>query len=159
MNGPKRTTAILSVLTILGIVASSAVLVGGLQASEKAPSSVPAVSLPPGCVRPAGGFLIIASIYGYNDSALEGAGPSKLWPVITVNQGQEVRITVCNVDDTQSHGFQVDRYFDSSIESLAPGKVLTVSFVATTAGNFPIYCAIFCSIHLFMEYGMLRVMS
>ncbi len=149
----------LTILTILGVLASTAVLVDGVRASQGAAASLPAVNLPPGCVKPAGGYLILASQYGYNDSVLEGAGPSKLWPVIYVAMGQDVKITVCNVDTTQSHGFQVSNYFDNSIESLAPGKVLTVSFVATKEGNFPIYCAIFCSIHLFMDYGMLRVTS
>ena len=152
-----RTVLILTALTIAGVVASSVVLVGGLRTSEGVANSLPAVSLPVRCLKPTGGFLIIASEYGYNDSVLEGAGPSKAWPVITVVQGQTVKITVCNVDDTQSHGFQINNYFDGQIESLAPGGVLNVVFVANKAGDFPIYCAIFCSIHLFMEYGLLRV--
>jgi len=154
-----RTSLILTALTIAGLVASSAVLIGGLRSSRSASSSIPAIRLPAGCVKPAGGYLIIASAYGYNDSVLEGAGPSKAWPVITVAQGQKVDITVCNVDSTQSHGFQISKYYDGSIVSIAPSKVINVSFVATDAGTFPIYCAIFCSIHLFMEYGQLRVSS
>ncbi|MDA4123440.1 MAG: hypothetical protein OK456_09705 [Thaumarchaeota archaeon] len=159
MGRTSRTTLVLVVLTLLGISASSIVLIGGVKSSQNAATTLPTVKLPAGCVRPSGGFLIIMSEYGYNNSVLEGAGPSKLWPVIVVTQGQDVKITVCNVDTTQSHGFQVSNYFENTIESLAPGKVLTVSFVATKEGNFPIYCAIFCSIHLFMEYGMLRVTS
>jgi heme/copper-type cytochrome/quinol oxidase subunit 2 len=157
MGRTSRTVLILTVLTIAGIAASSIVLVGGLRASQGAATTLPAVSLPTGCVRPAGGFLIVMSEYGYNDSVLQGAGPSKAWPVITVTQGQTVKITVCNVDDTQSHGFQISNYFDGAIESLAPGKVLTLSFIADKAGTFLIYCAIFCTIHLFMESGQLRV--
>jgi len=148
---------VLAALTITGMVASSAVLVGGLRASQGASSAFPTVALPAGCVRPAGGFLIIASQYGYNDSVLEGAGPSKAWPVIAVAVGQTVKIVVCNVDTIESHGFQVGTYFDKTIESIAPGQVLDVSFVAAKSGTFPIYCAIFCAIHLFMEYGQLRV--
>lgn len=151
------TSLVLAILTIAGLIASSAVLVGGLHASESAAAALPAVKLPPGCVRPAGGFLIIASQYGYNDSVLEGAGPSKAWPVISVAQGQTVDITVCNIDTSESHGFQVGTYFDKTVESISPGQVLDVSFVADKAGTFPIYCAIFCAIHLFMEYGQLRV--
>jgi FtsP/CotA-like multicopper oxidase with cupredoxin domain len=147
----------LAMLTLAGLVASTAVLVGGLHASESGGTPLPAVSLPPGCVRPAGGFLIIAGPYGYNDSVLEGAGPTKAWPVITVKEGQTVNITVCNVDKTQSHGFEVGMYYDKSVYSIAPGKWMSVSFVATKAGTFPIYCAIFCTIHLFMEYGQLHV--
>ena len=160
MAQTSRATLILTALTIVGVVASSIVLVGGLRASQNASSTLPVVSLPPGCVRPAGGFLIIASEYGYNDSVLEGAGPAKAWPVITVTQGETVNITVCNVDKTQSHGFQISNYFDSAIEAVGPGQVLHVpTFVASRTGTFQIYCAIFCTIHLFMEYGQLRVTS
>lgn len=151
------TSLTLAILTIAGLVASSAVLVGGLHASQTGGAPLPTAELPAGCVRPAGGFLIIASQYGYNDSVLEGAGPTKAWPVISVAQGETVEITVCNVDPVESHGFQVGTYFDKSVESIAPGKVVSVSFVADKSGTFPIYCAIFCAIHLFMEYGQLRV--
>jgi hypothetical protein len=154
------TNMVLAALTVAGLIASSIVLVEGLRASEGASSALPAVSLPSGCVRPAGGFLIIASQYGYNDSVLEGAGPSKAWPVISVSLGQTVKIVVCNVDTIESHGFEVGTYFDKTIESIAPGQVLDVPpFVADKAGSFPIYCAIFCAIHLFMEYGQLQVSS
>jgi len=153
------TNVILAALTVAGLAVSSAVLMGGLRTSQSASTALPAVALPSGCVKPAGGFLIIASQYGYNDSVLEGAGPSKAWPVIAVSLGQTVKIVVCNVDTIESHGFQVGSYFDKTIESLAPGHVLDVSFVADKGGTFPIYCAIFCAIHLFMEYGQLRVSS
>jgi len=156
---PSTKNLILATLTIAGVLASSVVLVEGLRASESAASALPAVVLPAGCVRPAGGFLIITSQYGYNDSVLEGAGPAKAWPVVAVNQGQTVKITVCNIDRIESHGFQVGSYYDKTIVSIAPGQVVSVSFVASQAGTFPIYCAIFCAIHLFMEYGQLRVSS
>ena len=157
MRKTSRTTLLLAMVTIAGVAASSVVLVEGLYSSQGQGVALPSIKLPQGCVRPAGGYLIISSKYGYNDSVLEGAGPSKLWPVINVTQGQEVKITICNVDNTQSHGFQIQQYYDGSIESLAPGKVLTVAFVATKPGSFAIYCAIFCSVHLFMEYGLLKV--
>ncbi|HXW37415.1 MAG TPA: hypothetical protein VEJ36_05900 [Nitrososphaerales archaeon] len=146
-------------LTVAAVVASSVVLLAGLRASQSASTPLPAVTLPQGCVKPQGGYLIIASKYGYNNSVLEGAGPSKHWPVINVTLGQEVNITVCNVDTTESHGFQVGTFLESPIEYISPGQVITVSFVADRAGDFPIYCAIFCYIHLFMEYGQLRVVS
>ena len=158
--GPKsRTGLVLTVLTMAGVVASAIVLAGGVANSNSLAASLPSLSLPPGCVRPEGGYLIIMSEYGYNDSVLEGAGPTKAWPVITVNEGSTVDITICNADKVQAHGFQIATYFDSQIEALAPGQVLRVSFVATRAGTFQIYCAIFCTIHLFMEYGQLRVES
>ena len=146
-------------VTILGVVASALVLVGGLKASESAQAQISQITLPVGCSRPAGGFLVIMSEYGYNDSILEGAGPTKAWPVITVDEGASVNITVCNLDQAQSHGFQIASYFDTKLESIAPGQVLHVSFIATKTGVFQIYCAIFCTIHLFMQYGQLRVMA
>ena len=154
-----RTNMLLAALTIAGLFASSVVLVEGLRTSESAASAFPTLVLPAGCVRPAGGFLIIASEYGYNDSVLNGAGPSKAWPLISVTQGQTVNITVCNADTHESHGFQVSKYDDKTIVSVAPGQVVSVSFVASQVGTFSIYCAIFCAIHIFMEYGQLRVSS
>ena len=148
-------------LTVLGVFASSIVLVGGFRASESAATVAAPLpkELPQGCVKPPGGFLVIQSEYGYNDSILEGAGPSKPWPVITVTQGQNVTITICNIDMKESHGFQISHYYDSYIVSVSPGRVLTISFMANETGAFDIYCAIFCSIHPFMQYGELRVLS
>lgn len=158
MHSPSKSTLAITVLTILGVAASSGVLLGGFLQSHQA-SVAPVPKLPSGCAKPQDGFLVIASEYGYNDSILEGAGPAKHWPVINVTLGQSVTIVVCNVDTLQSHGFQIGNYFDQTIESIAPGQVITVSFVADKAGDFPIYCDIFCSIHLFMQYGQLRVLS
>ena len=104
-----------------------------------------------------GGYLIVMSRYGYNDSILEGAGPTKAWPVIAVAQNTVVNITVCNTDAAEAHGFQVSNYYDSEIVAVAPGHVLHVSFTASKVGTFRIYCAIFCAIHLFMQYGELEV--
>lgn len=115
----------------------------------------PAVGLPSGCAKPANGFLIIASNLGFNDSVDHGV-PANSWPVISVKQGQQVDIVVCNTD-VEAHGFQVTHYFDSSIESLAPGQVFHVSFVASQAGDFKMYCSIFCTVHTFMQSGLLRV--
>ena len=113
-------------------------------------------SLPSGCTKPAGGFLIIASNQGYNDSIGHGA-PNKNWPIITVHKGQTVSITVCNTD-TQAHGFQITYYYDSFIQSIAPNTVLHVPpFVANETGSFRIYCDIFCTIHIFMQSGELIV--
>jgi hypothetical protein len=112
-------------------------------------------TLPAGCVKPSGGFLIIASNTGYNDSVGHGA-PASTWPVVTVTQGQTVDIVVCNIDSV-AHGFQISHYYESQIESVGPGQALHVSFVATQAGNFQIYCAILCEVHPYMQSGQLRV--
>jgi hypothetical protein len=154
-----RTALILAMITVLGVLASSAVLVEGLRVSEAAAAALPTSGLPQGCVKPPGGYLVIQSEYGYNDSILEGAGPTKPWPVITVTQGQTVEITICNVDLGESHGFQINHYYDKSIVTVFPDHMLTITFVANETGVFDIYCAIFCAIHPFMQYGELRVMA
>ena len=114
------------------------------------------VKLPAGCVKPADGFLIVASERGYNDSVDHGV-PQNPWPVVNVQEGQNVTIVVCNVDPGEAHGFQIDNYFDSRTISLAPGQVLTVSFVPNKVGIFRIYCNIFCAIHWAMQSGELVV--
>ncbi len=111
--------------------------------------------LPSDCVRPAGGFLIVASSLGYNESMAHGA-PSQNWPVMDIQEGSNVTITVCNTFQ-QAVGFQVIHYLQDRVESVAPGHALTVSFVADEKGTFTIYCSIFCSIHLYLQGGELRV--
>ncbi len=112
-------------------------------------------SLPPGCVKPEGGSIVVDSNLGYNESISHGA-PAKSWPIITVKNGTAVTIVVCNAD-RQAHGFQVTHYFDGSIETVEPGQVIRVSFIANQTGTFQIYCSIPCSIHSFMLSGQLIV--
>ena len=137
------------VVVLIGATATAAFY--GLSKGRTTSSS----PLPTECVKPTNGFLIIASSNGYNDSIAHGA-PKNWWPIITVKQGQTVNITVCNTD-FQAHGFQVTHYYDSNIVTIVPGQVLHVSFVADQAGEFRIYCSIFCSIHIFMQNGLLNV--
>jgi hypothetical protein len=154
-----RTSLVLWVATLAAFVAVAGVLGLGLLYGTNvngATGSTGSTTLPAGCVRPAGGFLVILSKYGYNDSMFQGAGLSKPWPVLGVKVGQNVTIEVCNVD-VQAHGFQVAHYVDSSINVVGPGEVMRFSFMATEAGNFQIYCAIPCSIHFFMQFGQLQV--
>ena len=114
-------------------------------------------SLPAGCVRPANGFLVIASSRGYNDSVGHGVGPNDSWPVLNVQMGQSVNVVVCNTD-IEAHGFQIFHYFDSHTVSIAPRQVIRVSFVAKQTGTFRIYCSIFCVPHApYMQYGELIV--
>jgi heme/copper-type cytochrome/quinol oxidase subunit 2 len=129
----------------------------GSSSSTSATSFPPYINLPAGCVRPTNGFLIVADQNGFNDSIQHGA-PVKHWPIIVVKLGATVNITVCN-SDIQAHGFQVTHYFDSNIETVDPGQVVHVSFLANKAGDFEIYCSIFCSIHIFMQNGELIVKS
>jgi FtsP/CotA-like multicopper oxidase with cupredoxin domain len=135
-------------------ITQSEILTGGNGSNTVYP---PYTNLPAGCVKPPGGFLIVADINGFNDSIQHGA-PSAPWPIINVSQGQTVNITVCN-SDHQSHGFQVTHYFDSNIETVEPGQVAHVSFVANKLGTFEIYCSIFCSIHIYMQNAQLRVLA
>jgi len=99
--------------------------------------------------------LIVASITGFNDSVDHGV-PANPWPVVHVAKGTLVNVTVYN-DDKQAHGFQVSHYFDSSIQTIAPGQKLNVSFIANETGTFRIYCSIFCSVHWAMQSGQLIV--
>lgn len=113
-------------------------------------------NLPSGCAKPAGGYLIIANQLGFNDSVEHGV-PQNNWPVISVQKGQNVTIVVCNADPAQAHGFQIDHYYDARLVSLEPGQVLKVSFIATDAGTFRIYCSIYCTVHWAMQNGQLIV--
>ena len=114
------------------------------------------VKLPAGCSKPADRFLIIASELGYNDSVDHGV-PQNSWPVVDARQGQNVTIVVCNIDPAEAHGFQIDNYYNARTVSIAPGQVLTVSFVANKAGTFRIYCNIFCAVHWAMQSGELVI--
>lgn len=129
------------VVVVLVAIATALFISGGGLRLLTAPSGS-TTTLPSGCIKPAGGFLLITTDGGWNDSLQHGVP----WPVITVSQGTNVTIVVCNLDN-QAHGFQVRHYYDSHIAAMAPGQVLTVSFVASQQGTFAIYCSIFCSIH------------
>jgi len=146
LNRKGRALLVVAVIAVV-VVAGAALLI------PRNPSAGP----PPNCTRPPGGYLIIASKLGFNDSIDHGV-PANNWPVITVRQGQEVNITVCNTD-IEAHGFQITHYFEGTIEAVAPGQVVHTSFVADQVGDFKIYCSIFCSVHAFMQGGLLRVSS
>jgi len=143
----RRTQIVLLMTGIAVFFLVSAVYVSGLGKNQSA--------LPPGCTRPSGGYLIIASINGYNDSIAHGA-PFKSWPIINVTEGSTVRLTICNADK-QAHGFEISHYYDSAVETVPPGQTITVSFVADQTGSFQVYCDVFCTIHVFMQNGELVV--
>jgi hypothetical protein len=112
-------------------------------------------ALPSGCARPAGGFLIVGSSMGYNDSVAHGA-PVKPWPILDVADGSEVAITVCNTY-AEPLGFQVAHYLDSEIESINPGQAITVRFLADETGTFSIYCSVLSPIHVYLQGGEVNV--
>ena len=118
-------------------------------------------TLPSYCAKPAGGFLIVANSHGFNDSVerlnfTSEGGVTAPWPVVSVSQGSNVTIVVCNAD-TQAHGFEVQHYYDSQVHTVAPGQAVTVTFMAGETGDFRIYCSIFCTVHWAMQDGELEV--
>jgi hypothetical protein len=145
----RRFRAILLVAMLsIGVVGSAAYLTDSRSSAQS--------QLPAGCVRQAGGFLIIASSLGYNDSIAHGA-PTKSWPVLDVTKGTNVNITLCNTY-SQVVGFQVTHYLTNKTETIQPGQVVSVSFLANDTGTFLIYCSIFNPIHLYLQGGELNVL-
>lgn len=140
----------------VAVIGASGILAVTLPGLNNVSTSTSALTLPSGCVKPAGGFLIIASQLGFNDSVNHGV-PEDNWPVMNVRLGQNVTIVVCNADPSQAHGFQIDHYYVAQLVSIASGDVLRVSFVASQAGSFRVYCQIFCTIHWAMQSGQLIV--
>jgi len=148
----------LAIVALVGVIVIGAAVTVALflaSSGRNTTSTASTGSLPAGCVKPPGGFLVVASGRGYNDSVDHGV-PENSWPVLTVQQNQTVNITVCNTD-FQAHGFQVTHYYDNTIVSIVPGQVIHVSFVANEKGDFRIYCEIFCTIHWAMQSGELIV--
>ena len=137
------------IVLALGLVVSAAYL------SNSATLGSAQSTLPAGCVKPAGGFLIIASSLGYNDSISHGA-PAQSWPILEIVHGSNVTITICNTYQ-QTVGFQVVHYLQGKVETIQPGHSTTLSFIADEEGTFIIYCSIFCAIHLYLQGGELRV--
>jgi hypothetical protein len=143
-----RETVLKGLVVALGLIA----VLSSIYATQVGSSQG---DLPPGCSKQPGGYLIVASDVGYNDSAAHGV-PASPWPVITVKEGSTVNLTICN-SDNQAHGFNINYYYDSVIKSIAPGQVVHLSFVADQKGIFQIYCAIFCPVHVFMQSGEIVV--
>jgi hypothetical protein len=142
----KKNTLLVSVIVLLTIVAVGTIISVTSLGSKTG-------TLPPGCTRPPGGFLIIAGTDGFNNSV---GRPNTVWPVIAVKRGSTVNITVCNIAP-YSHGFQIAHYYNSSIVTIDSNQVIRVSFVAEEIGTFRIYCAVFCPIHFSMQNGRLTV--
>ena len=106
------------------------------------------------CKAPEGYTTIIADHSGFNGSVVHGA-PKNPWPVITAHRGDTVKLLICNVDRVEAHGFAIDGYFDGGV-TLRPGQTYSITFTADKAGSFPIFCNVFCTIHIYMR-GMLVV--
>jgi len=151
-TGARRrvTLGFLGAVLVVALLASTAYLASGSGASSLA-------ALPAGCVRPAGGFLIVGSAMGYNDSIEHGA-PVKPWPILDVANGTDVAITVCNAY-ADALGFQVAHYLADKVEAIGPGQSMTVSFVADETGTFLIYCSVLSPIHVYLQGGEVNVLA
>ncbi len=142
---------VVAVVLLVGLIVAVAAFVTGIVVVPPPQSSnvvTPPVVTRSTCDRPPGFFLIIADLSGFNDSISHGA-PANPWPVIRVQQGDVVRILVCNKDTTQPHGFAISTYFPIGV-AIAPGEAYRIVFTATVPGTFVMYCNIFCTVHVFM---------
>ena len=79
------------------------------------------------------------------------------WPVMRVHVGQVVSIHIINCASSEAHGLQVQTYYDKVLVAIQPGKSYDITFTATSAGRFRVYCDIPCAIHALMQNGELIV--
>jgi heme/copper-type cytochrome/quinol oxidase subunit 2 len=101
-------------------------------------------------------FTIVISENGFNGSVSHG---SAQWPIMNVHKGQSVIVHVEETSDSvQPHGFAIDHYLVSGI-ILRPGESHDVAFTADQTGTFRVFCNIFCTIHPYMQNGLLNVTS
>jgi FtsP/CotA-like multicopper oxidase with cupredoxin domain len=140
-----------AVILITWVIVAIAALVTGIVVvppPESFNAVTPAIITKSTCDRPPGFYLIIADLSGFNNSIGHGA-PTNPWPIIRVQQGDVVRILVCNKDTTQPHGFAITTYFPVGV-AIAPSEAYRIVFTATMSGTFVMYCNIFCTVHVFM---------
>lgn len=83
--------------------------------------------------------------------------PTQQWPIMNVKLGQVVSIRVINCASNEIHGFNISYYDNSAPNAVQTGQSYTVTFTATKAGTFRVFCSIFCSIHPLMQNGALIV--
>jgi hypothetical protein len=148
--------SLLAVIVLAVVIASAGAIAFAL-GPISSDSHVENVVSNPGCVKTEGGYLIVASDSGFNDSSVHlQADPSQPYPLITVAQGSNVTITVCTTSKVEMHGFAIDYYFPVG-KVLAPKDSFTVTFQAEKTGIFSIYCNVLCPIHEWMLQGELVV--
>ena len=116
---------------VAGLVIALAVLYQGRSPAEVQPQTL--------------NFTIMADDNGFNGSVQHGIP----WPIITVRAGDNVTITVIDDGRVEAHGFAIDTYFPKGL-IVGPGESGSVTFTATTPGNYTFYCDIFCTVHQFM---------
>lgn len=105
-------------------------------------------------------FTIIESdppnaMAGMNGSYYKGGSAN--WPIMNVHLGDRVVIAVFNNGSSEPHGFGIDHYEPSPGLTISPGQEQTITFIASEAGTFRVYCTIECSIHPLMQNGELIV--
>ncbi|MFC2174085.1 cupredoxin domain-containing protein [Acidobacteriota bacterium] len=75
--------------------------------------------------------------------------------ILQVEKGKEINLVIKNVD-TVTHGFYCPT-FDLLAKEIKAGEVETLTFVADKEGEFPFYCAVWCSNHHMQMTGTLVV--
>lgn len=136
------------ILTLIVIIVAAA-LGGGIMTFAIGLPSSPCAGIS-GATR---SFTVVADINGFNDSVNHQQGS---WPMLTVHRCDIVKVTIVN-GDTQAHGFAVDYYATRGTE-IQGGQTLSLPpFLATKTGEFRVFCISFCTIHAFMQNGLLNV--
>ena len=111
-------------------------------------------------------FLIVESDYPGPYAGINGSAyvpTTTEWPIMNVKVGQLVSIHVINCASSEPHGFQISYYDDieqngrNTLVTIPAGQSYDVTFTATEAGTFRVYCGILCSIHPLMQNGALVV--
>ncbi|MDG6989972.1 MAG: hypothetical protein JRM99_00960 [Nitrososphaerota archaeon] len=111
-------------------------------------------------------FLIVEGDYPSPYAGLNGSAyvpTTTAWPTLNVKVGQVVSIHVINCATSEPHGFQISYYDDiqqnghNNLIAIPVGQSYDVTFTATKAGTYRIYCSILCSIHPLMQNGALVV--
>jgi hypothetical protein len=98
-------------------------------------------------------FTIMADINGFNNSVNHHQGS---WPILNVHRCDIVRIAIIN-KDAQTHGFAVDYYATRGTEIQGEQTLPVQPFLASKTGQFRLFCISFCTIHAFMQNGLLNV--
>jgi mono/diheme cytochrome c family protein/plastocyanin len=74
--------------------------------------------------------------------------------VITVNQGDRVRLRITAIDVV--HGFAIG-HMDVGVDRILPGETVEVEFEAEQAGRFTYYCNVWCDPYHYRMRGTLVV--
>jgi len=137
-----RTSEIIIIAIVVTVLAT-----GGVLAVVLTPPTSPCSGVS-GTTRT---FTVIVDLNGYNGSKFQTGS----WPTVSAQRCDNVVFNVIN-NDTQPHGFAVAYYSNVGLE-LVGGDHQPLRFQATRSGQFRIYCTINCTVHNFMQNGLLNV--